>query len=110
MMARVLVVEDNLPLAEGIAYNLRHEGHDARVAEDGRAGLADVHASEHARALVQSEVDAVNRGLAKWEQVKRFQLLPEPWTIEDGALTPTLKVKRRVVNERHRALIESMYA
>jgi DNA-binding response OmpR family regulator len=41
-MARVLVVEDNLPLAEGIAYNLRHEGHDARVAEDGRAGLADV--------------------------------------------------------------------
>jgi two-component system, OmpR family, alkaline phosphatase synthesis response regulator PhoP len=43
-MARVLVVEDNLPLAEGIAYNLRHEGHDARVAEDGRAGLAEVHA------------------------------------------------------------------
>jgi two-component system, OmpR family, alkaline phosphatase synthesis response regulator PhoP len=41
-MGRVLVVEDNLPLAEGIAYNLRHEGHDARIAEDGRAGLADV--------------------------------------------------------------------
>src|SRR3982751_4279079 len=39
-MGRVLVVEDNLPLAEGIAYNLRHEGHDARIAEDGRAGLA----------------------------------------------------------------------
>jgi two-component system alkaline phosphatase synthesis response regulator PhoP len=39
---RVLVVEDNLPLAEGIAYNLRHEGHDARIAEDGRAGLAEV--------------------------------------------------------------------
>jgi DNA-binding response OmpR family regulator len=43
-MARVLVVEDNLPLAEGIAYNLRHEGHDARVAEDGAAGLAEVRA------------------------------------------------------------------
>jgi len=41
-MGRVLVVEDNLPLAEGIAYNLRHEGHDARIAEDGRAGLAEV--------------------------------------------------------------------
>jgi DNA-binding response OmpR family regulator len=41
-MARVLVVEDNLPLAEGIAYNLRHEGHDARIAEDGRAGLDDI--------------------------------------------------------------------
>src|SRR5438270_7678945 len=43
-MGRVLVVEDNLPLAEGIAYNLRHEGHDARIAEDGRAGLAEVRA------------------------------------------------------------------
>jgi DNA-binding response OmpR family regulator len=38
-MARILVVEDNAALAEGIAYNLRHEGHEARVAEDGRTGL-----------------------------------------------------------------------
>ena len=38
-MARILVVEDNLTLAEGIAYNLRHERHEARIAEDGRAGL-----------------------------------------------------------------------
>jgi two-component system response regulator MtrA len=38
-MARILVVEDNLPLAEGVAYNLRHEGHEVRVEEDGRAGL-----------------------------------------------------------------------
>jgi DNA-binding response OmpR family regulator len=38
-MARILVVEDNAALAEGIAYNLRHERHEARVAEDGRAGL-----------------------------------------------------------------------
>jgi DNA-binding response OmpR family regulator len=38
-MARILVVEDNAAIAEGIAYNLRHEKHDARIAEDGRAGL-----------------------------------------------------------------------
>jgi DNA-binding response OmpR family regulator len=38
-MARILVVEDNAALAEGIAYNLRHERHEARVAEDGRTGL-----------------------------------------------------------------------
>ena len=38
-MARILVVEDNTALAEGIAYNLRHEHHDTRIAEDGRAGL-----------------------------------------------------------------------
>ena len=40
-MARILVVEDNLALAEGVAYNLRHEGHDVRIAEDGEAGLAE---------------------------------------------------------------------
>ncbi len=42
-MARILVVEDNLAIAEGIAYNLRHEKHDVRVEEDGRAGLTAVH-------------------------------------------------------------------
>ncbi len=41
-MARILVVEDNLAIAEGIAYNLRHEKHDVRVEEDGRAGLSAV--------------------------------------------------------------------
>jgi two-component system alkaline phosphatase synthesis response regulator PhoP len=41
-MARILVVEDNLALAEGIAYNLRHEHHETRIAEDGRVGLQAV--------------------------------------------------------------------
>jgi two-component system, OmpR family, alkaline phosphatase synthesis response regulator PhoP len=41
MMSRILVVEDNTALAEGLAYNLRHEGHDVRVAEDGESGLAN---------------------------------------------------------------------
>ena len=42
MMARILVVEDNLAIAEGIAYNLRHEQYEVRVEEDGRAGLSAV--------------------------------------------------------------------
>ena len=41
-MAKILVVEDNVTLAEGIAYNLRHERHEARIEEDGRAGLSAV--------------------------------------------------------------------
>ena len=41
MMSRILVVEDNLALAEGLAYNLRHEGHDVRIAEDGETAVAD---------------------------------------------------------------------
>jgi long-chain acyl-CoA synthetase len=76
---------------------------DRRLAEQGMR-------PDQADALVQAVVDAVNESLPNWERVKRFRLLREPWTIEDGALTPTLKVKRRVITERHRALIESMYA
>src|SRR6478735_8134668 len=41
MMSRILVVEDNLAIAEGLAYNLRHEGHDVRIAEDGERAVAD---------------------------------------------------------------------
>jgi DNA-binding response OmpR family regulator len=41
MMSKILVVEDTLALAEGLAYNLRHEGHDVRIAEDGEAAVAD---------------------------------------------------------------------
>ena len=40
-MSKILVVEDNLAIAEGLAYNLRHEGHDVRIAEDGEAAVAD---------------------------------------------------------------------
>src|ERR671916_1778610 len=43
-MAKILVVEDNAALAEGIAYNLEHERHEVRLAEDGREGLAAVRA------------------------------------------------------------------
>jgi long-chain acyl-CoA synthetase len=54
-------------------------------------------------------VDQVNRELARFEQIKRFRVLPEMLSVEGGGLTPTLKVKRRVVCERYAELVESMY-
>jgi long-chain acyl-CoA synthetase len=51
-----------------------------------------------------------NKDLASYEQVKKFRLLTRDLTQEDGELTPTLKVKRKVIGERYGALIESMYA
>ena len=62
------------------------------------------------RALLQREVDAVNAELAQFEQVKRFALLEKDFSIEAGELTPTMKVRRRHVEEQHRDLIESLYA
>ena len=61
------------------------------------------------RALIQAEVDAVNATLPPWEQVKRFELLAGPWSVDGGELTPTLKIKRRVVHEKHAKTIETMY-
>jgi long-chain acyl-CoA synthetase len=59
---------------------------------------------------IQKEVDKVNEDLSKWEKVKRFKLLEDQFTIEDGEITPTLKVKRNVINEKYKEQIESIYA
>jgi long-chain acyl-CoA synthetase len=67
-------------------------------------------ASPAVRQLIESEVAHVNRELASFEQVKYFRILPRDLTVETGELTPSLKVKRKVVAERYRREIEEMYA
>ncbi len=62
------------------------------------------------QALYQGVVDAVNEKVARFEAVKKFTILPEPFTMDGGELTPTLKVKRRVVEKRYARLIEAMYS
>jgi long-chain acyl-CoA synthetase len=64
---------------------------------------------ERVRSLVQARVDELNGGLGSWETIKYFELLPQDFTEERGELTPSLKVKRRVVNERYGLVIETMY-
>jgi long-chain acyl-CoA synthetase len=59
---------------------------------------------------LQAAVDAVNRSLAHHEQLKKFALVEKDFTIEGGELTPTLKVKRRAVEQKYAALIDSLYA
>jgi long-chain acyl-CoA synthetase len=60
--------------------------------------------------LYKSEVNKLTRSLADYEKVKRIALLPKEFTIDNGELTPTLKVRRRVVEEKHAEMIESLYA
>jgi long-chain acyl-CoA synthetase len=62
------------------------------------------------RAELQRALDEVNQKLARVEQVKRFAVLPRQFAIETGELTPTLKIKRKVVTENFAAEIESLYA
>jgi long-chain acyl-CoA synthetase len=62
------------------------------------------------RQRVQAAIDELNKGLAQFERIKRFSLLPTSFSVETGELTPTLKVKRRVIEERYRAVIDALYA
>ena len=61
-------------------------------------------------ALVEEEVNRVNAGMASVEQVKKFRLIPKELDHEDGELTATQKVKRRVLEERFKDLVGSMYS
>ena len=67
------------------------------------------HEVEEIQAEIQRAVDALNATLARVEQIKRFRLLHRAFTMEHGELTPTLKIKRKVVNQNFAAEIESMY-
>ena len=62
------------------------------------------------RARLQSYVDDVNNKLASYESIKKFQILAEDFTIESGEMTPSLKVKRRVIQEQYEQLIDSFYS
>jgi long-chain acyl-CoA synthetase len=66
--------------------------------------------NDQIREHVQQTVDTVNRDLGSWESIKYFQLLPHDFSEDSGELTPTLKVKRRVVQQRHAEEIEGLYA
>lgn len=77
--------------------------------ERGLASDEPDHALPAVHAEVQRAVDAANADLARVEQVKRFHILPRPFGIDTGELTPTLKVKRRVIGEKYGAEIEAMY-
>ena len=61
-------------------------------------------------ALMQSEIKELNTYFSKIEQIKAFRLLAEEWTEENGCLTPTKKVKRKVVMEQSADLIASIYS
>src|SRR5208283_301253 len=62
------------------------------------------------RALYLDIVGEVNRGLARFETLKKLLLVPDEFTAEDGALTPSLKLRRKVVEERYRKQIDELYA
>lgn len=58
---------------------------------------------------IQREVDACNANFGKWEQIKKFELTPDEWSIEGGQLTPTMKMKRKIIKGIYQDLYEKIY-
>jgi long-chain acyl-CoA synthetase len=78
-------------------------------AEQHGLSVEDLPESEEMRAEVQKVVDEVNSKVGPVEQIKKFAILPQDLAQETGELTPTLKVKRNVVNEKNADVIEALY-
>ena len=64
---------------------------------------------EGLRELIRQEIDKVNEGLARYETIKNFIIAREPFSIESGELTPSLKTKRRVIEQKYKEEIDKMY-
>lgn len=70
---------------------------------------AEIIKNQQVLKLIFSEISKFNKEFAQYEQVKKFTLLANPWTIEGGEVTPTLKPKRKVITAKYKDLIDRMY-
>jgi len=61
------------------------------------------------QSFYRKRIDYHSKLLAQYETIKKFKLIPKPFTIEDGEITPTLKLKRKNINEKYKDLVDSMY-
>ena len=82
----------------------------ARWAQRNGVHGTDLHATPQLQEEIQRAVDGVNSLFARVEHIRRFTILPRALSVEDGELTPTLKVKRKPVNENWADAIEAMYS
>lgn len=79
--------------------------HDVSASDDNKELIAN----EKIRARLSKEIEYINQKLGKWEQIKVFDFTPDEWSIDSGHLTPTLKLKRRVIIEKYKDLYNNFY-
>ncbi len=82
---------------------IKRKGHDIGLSSE------EIASSQIVIDRIQREVDACNERFGKWEQIKKFELTPNEWSIDGGHLTPTMKMKRKVIKELYSNLYEKIY-
>ena len=110
LVGQALAYGDDRPYVVALVV-LDHEMVPAWAASNGIAAATPAELATHERVLaeVQHAVDAANQRLARAEQVKRFEVLPVEWTAESEELTPTLKLRRRVIHAKYAERIDALY-
>jgi long-chain acyl-CoA synthetase len=110
LVGQALAYGDNRPYVVALVV-LDHEMVPAWAARNDVAAtaLAELAAHEQVLQEVQRAVDAANQRLARAEQVKRFEVLPVEWTAESEELTPTLKLRRRIIHAKYAERIDALY-
>lgn len=69
----------------------------------------DIANSKEVHERLQEEIEGINKKFGHWEQVKKFEITPEIWSVEGGETTPTLKLKRKQIKEKYKALYDKIY-
>nr|MBA3244987.1 AMP-binding protein [Actinomycetota bacterium] len=109
-VSQALVVGDRKPYVAALITLDAEEIGKWAAAQDLAGGLPELSQEPRVQELVQGVVDAVNADRSRYEQVRRFSILPRDFTMEDDELTPTLKLKRRVCKEHFARELEELYA
>jgi len=81
------------------------EMHNVKISDSHK----EIAANPAVKSRIEKEIENMNQHLGKWEQIKKIELTPKIWTIDDGLLTPTLKLKRKAIKAEFQDLYDRMY-
>lgn len=76
---------------------------------DSSTSIEELSKSEKIKTLIQRDMDKINKNLASFETIKKFYIAPEEFTVEGGHLTPSLKLKKKIILEKYEEAINAMY-
>ncbi|MBN9504071.1 MAG: long-chain fatty acid--CoA ligase [Armatimonadetes bacterium] len=103
-------IQEAVVLGDGMEYCIALIVPNMETVADklGKKDIAKPSEDPDVKALIKSEIDQINKTLANFEMVKKHSILDKAFSIDSGELTPTLKVKRKVVKEKYQSLIDAM--
>ena len=110
LISQAIVIGDARPFIAALV-TIDESAFEQWAVEHGQVGdrIADLRDAEELRSAIQSAVDEANRSVSRPESIRKFVILPRDLTIEADELTPTLKLRRAIVEKSYADVIDSIY-